>query len=293
MLAPVVIMNAGIIGVGGGAMFKRASRLSFLIGSFLMFLFTSFASAQIPQIPTGLSWLNSSQTTTGYWPEVSTTEYLSTAAALDAIYALEPSSPTYAAAFQWMSGQVVSPTDYLSRRIIVLKRAGMDVSSELEGLLLYRNHDSGWGGETFYLSDILDTSLALQALKAANYTDYSVPFQAVNYLTSNQNTDGGWGFAPTDSSNVFVTAAVLKTLALYNNVTFNVQSSVDKAVSYLLSKQNTDGGFGSSPSTVYESALALETLIASGANNISAVVPNAVNYLTGNQSANGSWNDDP
>jgi hypothetical protein len=82
-------------------------------------------------------------------------------------------------------------------------------------------------------------------------------------------------------------------LVLYNNITFNVQGSVDKAVTYLLSKQNADGGFGSSPSNAYESAVAIEALIASGTNSISTVVANGVGYLTVNQLSDGSWNDDP
>ena len=111
----------------------------------LLLLCNSFAFAQSPQINSGLSWLTSTQTSTGNWPEVDTTEYYTTAAAIDAVYAIEPSSPAYTTAFQWMTGQMVSPTDYLSRRIIALKRAGMDVSSELVGLLLYRNANGGWG----------------------------------------------------------------------------------------------------------------------------------------------------
>ncbi|MEK6697667.1 MAG: CARDB domain-containing protein [Nitrospirota bacterium] len=274
-------------------MFKRASRLSFLIGSFLMFLFTSFASAQIPQIPTGLRWLNSAQTTTGNWPAVETTEYYSTSAALDAVYVFEPTSSTYTEGLTWLSSQAVSPTDYLSRRIAALKRAGMDASAEVEVLLYYRDLVvGGWGTHKGFDDGILDTTLALQALRSANYSDFGVLFQAINYLTSNQKNDGGWGFKDDAVSNVYLTATILQMLASYNNVTFNVQSSIDKAVAYLLSKQNADGGFGSSPSKVYESALALDALIASGS-NVSAVVPATVNYLTTSQSANGSWNDDP
>ena len=117
--------------------------------------------AQTPQMSAGLTWLNSAQTTTGNWPAVETDEYFSTAAALDAAYALEPTSETYITALQWMNGQIVSPTDYLSRRIIFLKRSGLDAASELEGLLIYRNADGGWGWKAGYPYYILDTALAL------------------------------------------------------------------------------------------------------------------------------------
>ena len=197
-------------------------RVCSLVVFILLLIGNSFAFAQSQQINSGLSWLTSAQTSTGNWPEVDTTEYYSTVAALDAVYALEPSSPAYTAAFQWMTGQMVSPTDYLSRRIIALKRAEMDVSSELEVLLLYRNSKGGWGGEISYLSDNLDTALALQALKAANYSDTTVLYQAINFLTTNQNTDGGWGFTSNDPSNTYVTSIVLRTLSQYNSA-FQIQ----------------------------------------------------------------------
>ena len=71
-----------------------------------------------------------------------TTDYYSTVAVLDAVSTLDPSNPAYSTGFQWLSGQIVSPTDYLSRQIIALKRAGQDASSYLASLLLYRG--IGW-----------------------------------------------------------------------------------------------------------------------------------------------------
>lgn len=271
----------------GGAMRKRVLSLAVFI---ILSILHSSAHAQAPQIPLGLSWLTSTQTATGNWPEKDTTEYYSTASALDAVYALEPSSPAYAPAFQWLSSQFVSPTDYLSRRIITLKRAGADVSSEMEGLLLYRNPDGGWGGETFYLSDSLDTALALQALKAANYSDLSLVNAGLAYLTSSQNTDGGWGFYKGNSSNVYMTAIVSATLQQFPQTT-TLATAIGKATSYLRARQNADGGFGSSPSTVYETALAYGALVSVITD--ATVLSKAINYLAATQLPNGSWNDDP
>jgi hypothetical protein len=73
---------------------------------------------------------------------------------------------------------------------------------------------------------------------------------------------------------------------------FSVQSSIDTAKAYLLTKQNTDGGFGSSPSKVYETALSIISLIESG-QAPTQPLQNAINYLTSAQLTNGSWNDDP
>jgi len=88
-----------------------------------------------------------------------------------------------------------------------------------------------------------------------------------------------------------MTALVLKTLSLYKGI-YNIQNSINKALAYILTKQNPDGGFGSSPSTVYETALAFESLVASGA-DISAVASSAINYLITTQLSDGSWVEDP
>ena len=271
-------------------MLRRSSCSSLCVASFLILFSVSLSIAGTPQINSGLSWLTSAQTSTGNWPEVDTAEYYSTAASLDAVYDLEPSSPAYTTAFQWMTGQIVSPTDYLSRRIIALKRAGMDVSSEVEALLLYRNSNGGWGGETSYLSDNLDTALALQALKAANYSDTTLIGQSLNYLTTKQNADGGWGLSANDASNTYITAIVSATLQQFTQTT-TIATAINKATTYLLAHQNTDGGFGNSPSHVYETALAYMAL----ANVITdaTVLGNAVNYLTTTQAVDGSWNEDP
>ncbi len=258
----------------------------------MVFVFSIHGTAQAAStgISSGLQWLSSSQTITGNWPGVETSEYYSTAHAVDALHALAPASPAYASGLQWMSSQIVSPTDYLSRRVNLLGRAGVNVSAELEALLLYRNPYGGWGGDAGYNDDILDTILALQALRAVNYTNSSVLGQALGYIVANQNSDNGWGFYSGDTSNAYTTALVLKTFVQYQTA-FNIQSSLTRAVSYLLTKQNSDGGFGSSPSTVYETSLAFQALLESGQGSL-PVLQNAINYLASTQAADGSWNED-
>ena len=132
--------------------------------------------------------------------------------------------------------------------------------------------------------------MELQALKAANYSDSTVLNQAINFLTTSQNADGGWGFSKDNPSNVYLTATVSATLQQFSQTT-SIASAINKATLYLIAHQNTDGGFGSSPSTVYEIALAYEALV-----NVitdATVLGKAVAYLTATQLANGSWNDDP
>ncbi len=271
-------------------MCKRAFMI--VSGIILLSIIHSMTFAQSPQISNGLSWLYSAQTATGNWPQVVTTDYYSTASALDAIYSIDPSNLSYGPAFQWMSTQFVSPTDYLSRQIVVLKRAGQDTSGYLASLLLYRNSDGGFGGaDDCPNSYILDSALALHALKAANYADTTLIGQSLGYLTANQNTDGGWSLSSNDTSNTYLTSVVLRTVAAYNSVFIN-QNSINQASAFLLARQNTDGGFGDSPSTVYSTALSLISLIESGQGTTQTIL-NGINYLVSTQAANGSWNDDP
>jgi subtilase family serine protease len=89
----------------------------------------------------------------------------------------------------------------------------------------------------------------------------------------------------------YVTSIVLKTLSSYNSVFIN-QTSITKASAYLLTKQNADGGFGASPSNIYETALSLLSLIESGRGSI-PIIQSGIQYLTSTQASDGSWSQDP
>ncbi|MFZ3136725.1 MAG: CARDB domain-containing protein [Thermodesulfovibrionales bacterium] len=143
---------------------------------------------------------------------------------------------------------------------------------------------------TYIVGNPLDTALALQALKAVNYSDQTIIQSVINYLLSTENSVGGWGFYQGDESNVYMTALVSMTLQQFQRTT-SIATAINKAASYLIAHQNADGGFGTSDSTVYETAYAYLALI--GVTTNATVLSNAINYLTSTQLTNGSWNDDP
>ncbi|WP_041245589.1 CARDB domain-containing protein [Geotalea uraniireducens] len=179
----------------------------------------------------------------------------------------------------------------MAPKVKIVTASGGDATTDVNTLLSYRNSGTGWGGYLNQANSNFHTALALQALKAANYTDQSVIYPALSYLLSTQNPDGGWGFYQGDDSNIYVTAQVLSTLARFRTV-YIVEPQLASAASFLLSSQNPDGGFGVGSSIVYETALAFIALIESGQGQAQPL-QNAGNYLTATQSANGSWNDDP
>jgi hypothetical protein len=198
----------------------------------------------------------------------------------------------YQLTLDWLDFTRFNSAWQIAQKLQILSKAGSDITQVIATLLESRNPDSGFGGAKGYpVSNNLDTALALQAFKAANYSDTTLLGQSLNYLISNQNTDGGWGFTSGDVSNTYVTSIALRALSAYNSVFIN-QNSINQASAFLLAHQNTDGGFGDSPSTVYSTALSLMSMIESGQGSTQTIL-SGISYLTSSQLADGSWNDDP
>ncbi|MDD2852635.1 MAG: carboxypeptidase-like regulatory domain-containing protein [Desulfuromonadaceae bacterium] len=263
-------------------MFKRS--LLIICAALYLFIFAPLAHAQLPQMTSGLSYLTSSQNPDGTW-DTGTSQAETTAATISVLETLKLLNQTagapYTSGVSWLQAQSPLSVDYIAQRLHALGLA--DVNTLIPSADMTKG---GWGGDSGYETNPLDTSHALQTLKSANYTDLTTINAALAYLTGNQKPDGGWGFTQGDDSNVYITAIVSATLQQFPQMTA-LATAVNKATTYLLAQQIADGGFGS----VYETALAYSALVAVSTNN--AALTNAVNYLTTTQSANGSWNDDP
>ena len=273
----------------------------------LIALYASFSFAQSISISNGLFYLQSTQSSEGYWGEVSEVPYnsfIDTCAVVETLKYLSETGIAYNSAIQWINSTEVLNNDYLFTKIVVLAQAGFDVSTIRDYLLSVGNADGGWGVTEGFTSDVKRTALAIQALKAVNYSDQTVIQSAIDYLLSTQNTDGGWGFYPStclgcndgDESNVYITAIVSMTLQQFQRTT-SIATAINKATTYLIPHQNADGGFGEGggtpplQSTVYETSLAYLALV--GETTDATVLGNAINYLTSNQLPDGSWEDDP
>ncbi|MHB8845006.1 MAG: CARDB domain-containing protein, partial [Nitrospirota bacterium] len=266
-----------------------------IILSIILTLLPLCAYAQSPAIDAGLGYLTTSQNSDRSWGGAggSTGTVASTVAVLDTMKLLNQTDLyEYTGAVSWLQKQDLDTTEHLSERINVLTIGGADATKLLSYLDSLMN---AWGGYNDYGVSIIDTVHALQALRTINHPDSSTFAAALGYLTTTQNSDGGWGFFKGDASNTYVTSLVLRTLSEFKATYSGLQPTIASAVTFILSKQDTTsavpGGFGSSPSTVHETALAYETLVASGA-DVSAAIPQAIAYLTQTQLANGSWNND-
>lgn len=266
-------------------MFRRNAFITCVVVCLLWLAVT--AQAQLPQFNSGIGYLSSSQNSDGSW-QTSAAQVETTTATLSVLETLkfvnQTAGTSYNSGITWLNAQTPTAVEHLSRKNTLL---GLnDISALVPVFDLYKG---GWGGYYGYETDIIDSALALQAFKAANYTDATNINPALAYLTGSQNTDGGWGFIKGDDSNVFITAIVSSTLQQFPQMS-TIATAVNKATTYLLSQKNENGSFGATP-TVYEAALAYSALVAVSTDN--AALGSVVNYLTSTQSANYSWNDDP
>ena len=129
-----------------------------IIIAFLVILFIPFLSlADSPSITNGLSWLSSTQNSDGSFG-ITETAILDTTNVLDTLSLLLPTSATY------VNG----------------------ISSDLTNLIANENTDNGWNGDISATSRIIDTVLALKALKSVNYSNQATISNAVLYLVTNR-----------------------------------------------------------------------------------------------------------
>ncbi len=234
----------------------------------------------------GVSWLMANQQAGGFWQDNPETVDLATAAGVQSLSKFPVAAQSVQSAAAWLAAGQSANTDYLARKIEALAAGGQDVSLLVADLKALQNSDGGWGSASGYLSNPVDTALALGALHAAGETSGFAITNAVTFLQSAQNSDGGWSVG-SGPSMVQPTATVL---GAFNGLRdgFVLDAEITIGMNWLLSKQNADGGFGNSPSTVYDTALAVSTLKDIGAPF--DPVNGGINYLLAAQGKNGSWN---
>jgi len=250
--------------------------------------------AQSEAVSNGLNWLKANQAADGNWSSTqsSSTDYYTTVTALDSLAAFgETTSTAYTNGLSWVRNASVEGTTYLAPRVRAVAASGADATTDLNTLLSYYNAGYGWGGDAGHSTSTFHTAVGLQAVKAVSYSDPIVTYSSLAYLTQGQNSDGGWGFNRGDESSLYLTTVTSSVLQQFPQMTA-IAMAINKGSSYIIAQQNADGGYGSSGSTIYETALAYITLVGDGQTQ-GLPIQNAVNYLISRQSANGSWNDDP
>ncbi|MBI2607965.1 MAG: DUF4430 domain-containing protein [Candidatus Doudnabacteria bacterium] len=111
-------------------------------------------------------------------------------------------------------------------------------------------HDNGQIGDPVTLNDDLFGILAL--VSAGESKASPILTDAKNFLTSNQNPDGGWGFTTSSPSDTNMTAAGI--LALKSLDINTADNHIQSALNYLQAAQNDDGGFPYDPQSSFGTA---------------------------------------
>jgi Tol biopolymer transport system component/subtilase family serine protease/flagellar hook assembly protein FlgD/prenyltransferase beta subunit len=242
-----------------------------------------------PNVNDGVNWLISHQQTDGSWTDFALTTERDTAETVTTLQRFAVARQQFEAGLGWLNTNASANTDFLARRLEATVQTGGEAGSLISELLGRRNPDGGWGSGRNFLSNPIDTALALKALSRAGYADQAALEKAISWLSSIQNGDGGWSGSDTVSM-IQPTATVLTAFNSYRK-SFSLEGSIGRAVSFLSGKQNPDGGFGNSPSTTYDSALAVMALQEAGADK--ETVNRGVAYLSGLQTEDGSWQESP
>lgn len=242
-----------------------------------------------PKVEDGVNWLIAEQREDGSWFINDQTMERDTAESVSALDAFVEGQNPVQLGLGWLNENPTSNTDYLARRIEAIVANGGDATTMLAELAGRQNSDGGWGLNSGFVSNPADTGLALKALSAAGYSNQTVVGAAITYLQNSQNQDGGWS-AIGSRSLIQPTAYSLLALNHYRN-SYPLAEQLHQGTSWLASKQNIDGGFGNSPSTVYDSAVAVLALAA--VKEQPSAASEGVGYLLQAQGENGSWNGSP
>ncbi len=194
-----------------------------------------------------------------------------------------------------------SPADYLKanaaaadkpapagKAALGAKALGLDPKA-VNGTNFIANINAGLDAATGkYAADDFSQSIAMLGLAC---TGNAVAPNAAAALKATQVSDGGWGFGGTSDADT--TAIVIQ--ALLASGTSKTDPAVTKAITYLKTSIQPDGGWGyaPAPSNASSTAFALQALIAAGEDvNIPQYIrpgPSPVSFLLSQQNADGSF----
>ncbi len=284
-------------------------KILIIIILFLLIISSSkqvFASNQ-PAIDSGISYLKSQQLKDGNIDGFSgVTDWAAMAFSADNLDINTIASTSGQTLLSFLKSDTLtnsSSSNDWSRRILMATAANQNPydfsgTNLVAGLETYYNNNQI--GSTTADNDDMFALLALLASKV-DITN-SIITDVTSFIISHQHSDGGFSYStdPSTGSDIDDTAAAIMALnfAKLQNVNVNnLQSSINSAKTYILSNQNSDGGFAydPNPSTSWDTTsnvsttswvvMAFSSLGLDGTQEFS----NAQDYIISTQESDGSF----
>lgn len=247
------------------------------------------------QVEDGLNWLLAHQNADKSWggePTSPATPFQATSEVLETLTALVPgNNAAYQSGVGWVIAQQPTNDDYLARKLLVLAGSGTGGGADITRLVNAQNTNGGWGMDSGFASDLLDTSLALRALSRQGYDNALILQNGLGYLLNHRNANGGLGLLPGEDSKPYYTALYLLALRDYQlqsgSTAGNLATAITAACNWLIAARQADGGWGDTASNVFETALAAHSLAYASCR---FTAQPTVDYLQAHFS-NGAWNE--
>jgi hypothetical protein len=248
-------------------------------------LFSQARAQTPPEVARGLQWLSGQVRTDGSLLN----ELQSVATPLqnrsEAAQTLKLLASIPSALADKIAAETDDNSEYEARQIMALSLAGRSVAARLADLISRQNSDGGFGIASGFASNPLDTAWAMLALNAANGNNSAVIPAAVSYLLASQEVSGGFAVTGNDADS-YITALAAAALLASSNSPATVDA-LTRINSWLLSRQQTDGSWGS----VGDTSLVFLALLGSTSD---AGLRNRVTvFLASQQGSDGSWGGDP
>src|SRR5262245_59027115 len=147
-----------------------------------------------------LAWLLIHQRSDGSWRGTPGSEVAASASALEGLSRAGVNGYPYAAGVSWLANAPIASVDSLSRKIVALRQANLNVTPALQQLLGWRNAARTWGAYDHFETGFPDTPLALAAIRTGNfaYSDADWASALCAMATAQQAGDvtvaGSWSY---------------------------------------------------------------------------------------------------